>query len=283
LSEYGIDIEAYTGLKAEDVPDAARYPYRYNTKKLYGFCVPDTSSDSENTSALSSAAIETFQGLFEETVMNDKLTSYMADIATSWKLILICSGTAVVLGYIYLMLIRFIGGLIVWLSILLIQVSLLAGGYYVYIQHEEYDETSDYREYVKYAAYGLWGLAALYALCVCCCWSAIRIGIAVYKTTAVYVASNLRIFFLPMISYIVCGLWLAVWFISILYIFSVGEPSPRPGYEFITEIKWEGNTRNIVYYQILLMFWINAFIMGMSQFIIGCSACIWYFEVNSDL
>merc|ERR1712156_976382 len=31
-----------------------------------------------------------------------------------------------------------------------------------------------------------------------------------------------------------------------------------------------------------MLFWINAFIMGMCQFIIAASACIWYFEVNSD-
>ena len=31
-----------------------------------------------------------------------------------------------------------------------------------------------------------------------------------------------------------------------------------------------------------MLFWINAFVMGMCQFIIAASACIWYFEVNSD-
>jgi len=39
------------------------------------------------------------------------------------------------------------GALIVWLSIMLIQVSLLGGGYYTYIQHETYEEGSTYREY----------------------------------------------------------------------------------------------------------------------------------------
>ena len=47
-------------------------------------------------------------------------------------------------------------------------------------------------------------------------------------------------------------------------------------------MKWDENTRNIAFYQIFMLFWINAFIMGMSQFVIGASACIWYFEVNSD-
>ena len=52
--------------------------------------------------------------------MDDKVMSYISDIAYSWKVIAICSGTAIVLGYIYLALIRCLGALIVWLSIILI-------------------------------------------------------------------------------------------------------------------------------------------------------------------
>jgi hypothetical protein len=133
------------------------------------------------------------------------------------------------------------------------------------MQHETYAVESEYREYMKYAAYGLWGVAALYALCVCCCWNAIRIGIAVYQTTAQYVATNLRIFLLPLGAYLFCAIWLVGWGLSTIYVFSVGEPTPRPGYEFITEMIWEDNTRYILYYQLLMLFWVNAFIMGVSQ------------------
>lgn len=64
--------------------------------------------------------------------MSDKITQYVADIAYSWKVILMSSFTAIVLGYLYLIIIRCVGGVIVWLSIVLIQVCLLAGGYAVY-------------------------------------------------------------------------------------------------------------------------------------------------------
>jgi len=42
------------------------------------------------------------------------------------------------------------------------------------------------------------------------------------------------------------------------------------------------STRYIVIYQLFVLFWVNAFITGICQFIIAASACIWYFEVNSD-
>ena len=83
-------------------------------------------------SALSSQAVETFKRLFNETILADKMTAYLADIAYSWKVIAVCSGTSIILGYLYLLIIRLIGALIVWLSIFLIQAALIAGGAYTY-------------------------------------------------------------------------------------------------------------------------------------------------------
>lgn len=109
---------------------AGKWPYRYDTKPMYGFCVPDT--DAKNASALSDQMIKTMKRLFQDTVMEDKFTSYVSDISYCWRLILVCSITAVVLSYLWLFIIKLIGGLIVWLSIIIIQLSLIGGGFYVY-------------------------------------------------------------------------------------------------------------------------------------------------------
>ena len=215
--------------------------------------------------------------------MNDKVTAYIADIAYTWKLIALSTVTAIVFGYLYLLIIRCCGAVIVWLSIILLQVSIIAAGVYTYLQHENYEEGDDYRDWVKYASYVIFGIAGLFFCCICCCWNAIRIGIAVYQTTAEYVSKNLRIFLLPFFTYIFAFIWLCIWLVSFVFIFSVGEPAQREApYAFLTEIKWEDNTRYIVIYQLFMLFWINAFIMGMCQIVIAGSACIWYFEVNSD-
>ena len=226
MNEWGINPgNAYTDVfKGVDTgAGEIKYPFRYNTKKLYGFCYPDLFSKDE-VSGLNEKTIEKFKEMFEDIVMNDKLTSYLADIAYAWKTILTCSVTAIVLGYIYMLLIKCMGGLIVWLSIILILVSLWAGGYYMYNSSEDYEPESDYRDWVKYAAYGIWGLSAFYVLCICCCFNAIRIGTSVYQTTADYVTSNIRIYLLPFVAYLVAGLWLAVWLVSAVYTFSIGDP-----------------------------------------------------------
>lgn len=240
LEKFGIDIETYTGLTPEQqktVSSEATWPFRYDTVKMYGFCVPDI--DTEKVSALSADTVDAFKELFNDTIMGDKLTSYLADIAYSWKVILVCSITAIVLGYIYLLLIRCMGALIIWLSIILLQLSLIGGGVYMYFESDNFDEESDYRDWLKYAAYGIWGIAGAFFCCICCCWNSIKIGIAVYSATAEYVAKNLRIFLLPLVSYFICAIWFTIWIVSAVYVFSIGEPTAREGYPFITEMKWE--------------------------------------------
>jgi len=64
--------------------------------------------------------------------MEDKVTQYFADVLYSWKILAAASGTAIILGYFYLLLIRLIGAILVWMTIFLLQASLIAGGYYVY-------------------------------------------------------------------------------------------------------------------------------------------------------
>lgn len=62
----------------------------------------------------------------------------------------------------------------------------------------------------------------------------------------------------------------------------MGEPGPREDAPFITEVKWDMNTRGVFAYHLFGLLWITAFITGCAQFIIGASACMWYFEVSTD-
>ena len=51
LKTYDINVEEYLGVPESDLRTGAEFPFRYDTKKLYGFCVPDF--DSNNLSAIS--------------------------------------------------------------------------------------------------------------------------------------------------------------------------------------------------------------------------------------
>lgn len=129
----------------------------------------------------------------------------------------------------------------------------------------------------------MWGLGALCLVCICCCWSAIKVAIAVYKTTAQYVGANLRIFALPLFSWVCLAVWVLVWGFSIVHVASVGEVTQRAApFSFTTEIMWTNDARYMVLYQVFGLLWVAAFINGLCQFIIAASACLWYFTVNTD-
>lgn len=92
----------------------------------------------------------------------------------------------------------------------------------------------------------------------------------------------MHVFLLPLAACIITFLWYVLWLSSAIFIFSVGTPEPREGFEFITEMKWDENTRYILIYHVFMLLWVNAFIIGAIQFIIGASACIWYFTCKTD-
>ncbi len=55
---------------------------------------------------------------------------WISSIAKSWQVILVSIPVAILLGYIYLFVIRLIGGFIVWVSFTLIVLALAAVGFY---------------------------------------------------------------------------------------------------------------------------------------------------------
>jgi hypothetical protein len=190
---------------------------------------------------------------------------------------------AVVFGYVYLFVIRAIGGLIIWIALGISLIVLGASGFYTYFHaRPQYDVENPTYEYLEYTSYVLWGLTGAFALAVLCCLNAIKVGIAVYKTTARFVQANMEIFLMPAAVALIAMVWFLVWLSAAVYLFSVGTPEPREDYPFVTEIKWDENTRYIIMYHVFGFLWINSFIVGCAQFIVGCSACIWYFECSTD-
>jgi hypothetical protein len=190
----------------------------------------------------------------------------MRDIAASWMVLIIASVTAVIFGYLYLFVIRLVGGAIVWISIAVIEIALLASAVYTMMyRNEKFKEEEATYDYLTYAMYVLFGLTAVTLILVCCFWHAIKIGIAVFKTTSQYVQANLKIFILPIVSYLTIGVWSCFWLIGAVNVFSIGTPEPRDdGFPFATEVKWDWFTRVAFFYDIFGLFWINAFVIGVS-------------------
>ena len=150
--------------------------------------------------------------------------------------------------------------------ILMTILSLCAGGGYCWwIRLKRYTPADQpVYKYLAIASYVLWGLAGLVFIAMCCCCGAIKVGIAVMKATAKFIGENLRIFLLPFSSYVILFIWLGLWGLGGLYLWTVGYSSPRVGYEFSTEIVWDKYTKYVLIYYVFGLFWVNAFVVGMT-------------------
>lgn len=109
------------------------------------------------------------------------MTGWFVDIAASWVLLVVASITAVIFGYLYLYVIKLLGGCIIWISIILIQLTLLGGaGYTWYYRDLKYRPDNKMYDYMTWTMYGILILWFVVALLVCCFRHAIKIGIAVF-------------------------------------------------------------------------------------------------------
>ena len=258
-------------------------PLRYPTKKIGGFCLPDVTKI-DKINGLVESAMNSFKEAFFASAYGKKTAAYFMDIMMCWPVLLASTGVALVVSYIFLFIMRCMGGGLVWLMIFLTIGTLGGGGGYCwYLRSAKFTPADDPTyKYLAIASYVLWGLAGLIFLFMLCCCGAIKLGIAVMKASAKFIGQNLRIMLLPIFSYVFITVWGLLWFFGGLYLYTIGYAAPRKGFEFSTEIMWDKHTKPAIVYYIMGFFWVTAFILGCTQFIIAAAAAIWYFTQGSD-
>jgi hypothetical protein len=209
-------------------------PFRFESEAFLGhFCLPTSEyTDVDNM-------VEVFKDAFYENVMGNGGAEIFYDIQTCWAVILVASICTFILAYIYLFLIKLLGGIIIWVSLACSLLLFIGAGFYSYFPaRNQYDPADPTYDYLAYAAYVSWALAGILLITILFCFNAIQLGVAVFKTTSDYVKANMIITALPSISTVVSAIWFVVWLSSAVYIFSVGTPEARENYPYITEIKW---------------------------------------------
>lgn len=85
------------------------------------------------------------------------------------------------------------------------------------------------------------------------------------KVTSSFIYRTPTIIIIPIIFLILTMAWLIGWTFLAVWIMSVGEPQQRPApLQFMTEVKWDQQTRYIFLYHLFGGLWVNAFLIGCS-------------------
>lgn len=175
--------------------------------------------------------VEQFEATVKKYMSQSGADAYIADVMAVRDLLAWTILSAFVIGFIYLILLRMIGSIIIYASIVAIILGTLAGGYMLFDTSNKMCEgtgtcavkEAEMQKYYLYGAYAIWGFAGLIFICVCFNWKNIRIGIAVMKCTASFIGSTPQIFAVPPVAILLLMLWFGLWIVIALHIGSVGD------------------------------------------------------------
>jgi nitrogen fixation-related uncharacterized protein len=131
--------------------------------------------------------------------------------------------------------------------------------------------------YAQIGAFVSWGIGALYLCFMCCCFKQIALGASIMECASEFVSQNIRIIALPVIAYIISFAVLLFWIVTAVFIWSIGTPEYRDNSP-IANIKWDENTRMVMWFFLFGLFWIIAFLICLQQFMIAAMTCMWYFS-----
>jgi hypothetical protein len=211
-------------------------------------------------------------------IADGDLGRYMSDLATTWWVLLVLAGVSMVLGFIYLVLLRLFAKPLLYISIVMILGLLIGGGFYVFFLGSTYEAGDQTRNAMHGMGILLWIISGLYFLILCCCWSRIKLGASIIEAASDFVANTPSIFFVPLLFFFIVGIWVVFWVISAVFVYSVGDATKSATNPIFADMKWNNTTRQVWIYHLFGLFWISAFIIGCAQFVIAAVACLWYFS-----
>lgn len=256
---------------------------------LKKICFPDydfykKALESNSTSNRTKAELDSDFTLTKSLINNnfisiDKLFTYIGDFELIWPIILACIGIAVVVGFLYLLIVRCCGSVIAYTSILLILAALIALGFLFYNRMSLFtsQEDSVYRNIQLGFAVVFWSLSLIWFLIVICSCNKIRLSIAITQVAATFVWKVMSILFVPFVFFLIISLYFAYWIALSLFLYSTGDVSPSQTV-FWSNVTWDETTRYAWWYHVFALLYITAFIEAMAMFVYSSTACIWYFE-----
>ena len=140
------------------------YEFRYPTILFANsYCVPDLSASLEsNTTNI----VKEFKKEFDKYIGASGIQTHISDIMATSEPLLIAFGTAFLIGFIYMILLRLVGGLIIYSSILLMILGTAYGGYMLFETSNGMPDEDQYKQYYLIGSYVVWGIAGLLLCCV---------------------------------------------------------------------------------------------------------------------
>lgn len=165
---------------------------------------------------------------------------YIVELKLCWDILIGMAVATIFISIFYIFLLKWITKPLLYTSMLIILVGFVLLGGWSWLKKAEYDPELQKENY-NYCLYGAiiaWSLAGIYLCFIICCWKNISLGASIMECASEFVAGNLRVLWLPILSYIVCVPFIFYWVITAVFLYSMGEPEFKEN-SFFANIKWE--------------------------------------------
>lgn len=221
----------------------------------------------------------------------DVLEQWISDIRETWPVIAISIAVAFVIGFIYMVLLRYCSGVLTWFAILAFIAGTAILGWRFYenakklelaaqsIEDGDNSDSSTSKTILmeKIIAYICWGVAGFTFLAVLCLFNRIRLAIAIMKAAADYVKDTPSVFLVPPVTVVILLIFYAFWSSAAVFLVSSGDATQISGTAFGT-FTFDERLKRLLIYHLFALLWVNAFIIAATQFVLASSTAIWYFS-----
>jgi len=213
-----------------------------------------------------------------------------ADVARSWKLLLVSAVIAILLGFSFLILVRIYAHIFVWFAVVALFVALTGAGLFGIVTSYA-DNISEvtgisalggedgilvayFPNFRFYASLVSLALALAYALFVGAFYTRIQRATGVFREAALAVASLPHLLIVPVLLFIVISVFLVFWVQVALTLWSaVGSSSVSSG---TTQFSWSIAHRLMFGYHLFGFFWVTQFFVAFLYTSVAGAVAEWY-------
>ena len=221
------------------------------------------------------------------------LESTVADLSSSLGLIIVLFILAVIVGFVWLVVIRCCSALFMWGAVIALLAALALLGYFMYAKADLVAEKSAFDEgQVKVCSYVVLGVDAVFVLIVLCSIRALRIASSILKTAALFMmdvkSALIQPIFGALAQLVVIVAFIA--FFSLVCTLELKEASPSDPASgtcvfedgllnpFCVDVNNSTTTHLLMLYVVLMYFWTAAFVHAFNMYMMAYAAAVWYFS-----
>jgi len=251
----------------------------YKTQTLGHYCIPDTSEDQGGTSQQIASQLNDM-GTFAQQALGS--------LPAAWPLMVGAFACSLVLGYLYLVMLRHCAEALIYLSIGLCTLGSLALGAYLWLNagtllqgmdrgsRQEASGLTGHEELAtKVAAIVCFGLAALLVFMVQCLSHSIHVASACVEVACEVLFEMPSLLLAPIVKVFVKGLAFLVLLFGFLLLYSTCEmTSGEDG--MLRHFSPDDNQKLTLLFYLIMAIWILAFISAVYQFMVAYSVVEYY-------